>query len=68
MAVDSADKRFSMMGLCLPFVRMLPVPDGGFTVFGDRMQFLMQYRGIAPSGLPVVVAGDLSLRRRMMVR
>ena len=52
MAVDTATKRYSMLGIDLPFVRLYPVPDGTVSAT-DRQQFVWKYSGIAfgaPSG------------------
>ncbi len=42
MAIDSATKRFSMMGRGMPWSRPLPVPSGGFDRAG-RLQLLAVY-------------------------
>lgn len=53
MAVDTADERYSLISMCLPFGRTLHVPDG--TIGGDDRQFfLLLYVGIL-FGEPVVV-------------
>ena len=51
MAVDTRDKRFSMMGLGSPVPRVLPNPDG---TIGDqdRAMFIYLYHGIALGGAP----------------
>lgn len=49
MAVDTRNKRFSMMMLALPFGRVLPNPDGGFAQ-GDYEQLLLGYAGVQFSG------------------
>lgn len=46
MAVDTANKRASLMSLGRPFVPRLPRPDGGFTTAGDRAQLEYRYTGI----------------------
>ena len=46
MAVDTRNKRASMMSLGRPWVPRLPLPDGGFTTAGDRAQLEFRYRGI----------------------
>lgn len=51
MAIDSADKRFSILGLCGYTVR--PVPDGTIGT-ADRLQWLGLYRGIA-AAVPDVI-------------
>lgn len=47
MAIDSRDKRFSMMGLNRSIGPMMPNPDGGFASQGDRFQLLGLYRSAA---------------------
>lgn len=42
MAVDSRDKRFSLMGLTLPAPCVFPDPDGALG-YADRMQFIFLY-------------------------
>lgn len=43
MAVDIRDKRMSMIGLALPFLFVLPQPEGSIGA-GDRFQLLWLYR------------------------
>ena len=43
MAIDSPDKRYSLIGLMNPWKRMLPVPDGGFTTQSDRQELIYLY-------------------------
>ena len=45
MAVDSRDKRMSLIGLAAPVPAVLPNPDGAFSQ-GDRQQLLWGYPGI----------------------
>jgi hypothetical protein len=45
MAVDTATKRYAMMGLCAPHRFVAPVPDGTIGA-ADRQQFLYGYPGI----------------------
>lgn len=47
MAVDSRDKRFSMMGISHPTRPLMPVPDGAFSTKLDRYQLLGLYRSAA---------------------
>ena len=56
MAVDTANKRFSLLGFSqgrgFPYV--LPIPDNSFNA-GDRYQLVHLYQGIsldAPTGTP----------------
>lgn len=44
MAIDSRDKRFSMLGGHRK--RIMPNPDGDFANVGDRQHLLGFYRGI----------------------
>ena len=44
MPVDTANKRYSLLGLGLDSLRLRPIPDGAFT-FGDREHLLPLYRG-----------------------
>lgn len=54
MAIDTRNKRFSMMSLSMPFLgRDLPVADGTITQ-EDRQQFLWGYAGIVWAGGVVV--------------
>lgn len=66
MAVDTRDKRASLMSLGRPWVPRLPLPDGGFTTAGDRAQLEYRYRGIVDGGAPpaAVVLFIPTLRRR----
>lgn len=43
MAVDTAAKRYSMIGFLQPLKRMLPIPDGGFSTQEDRQQLEYLY-------------------------
>lgn len=52
MAIDTATKRYSVIGFDLPFVRMFPVPDGTISAT-DRQGWLWKYTGIAFSA-PVI--------------
>lgn len=52
MAVDTRNKRMSMIGLASPVPRVLPNPDGAFTA-PDRQQLLYEYSGIANVTPPV---------------
>jgi hypothetical protein len=45
MAVDTASKRYAMLGLCAPHRFVAPVPDGTIAQ-ADRQQFLYGYPGI----------------------
>lgn len=59
MAVDTANKRYSMIGIGSPVPRLLPVPDGAFDA-ADRSMLLYLYHGITPVVVvPVTVAVSL---------
>lgn len=62
MAVDTRDKRFSMINLCLPFGRNLPAPDGTIDA-EDRPFFLLLYVGIL-LGVPVAPVGGPGRKER----
>jgi len=47
MAVDTRDKRFSMLGFGRGFFMSAPNPDGGFASAGDRAMLAYLYSGIA---------------------
>lgn len=51
MAVDTRDKRMSLICLSLPFGRVLPDPDGGFTTSAERAQlnYLYAFGADAPA-------------------
>jgi hypothetical protein len=51
MAVDTRDKRFSMMGFSLPIPKVLANPDGTIDS-ADRYQMLYLYSGISLAGAP----------------
>lgn len=62
MAVDTANKRYSMFLLAMPFGRVLPIPDGAiFDV--DRQHYAFLYRGIS-----LVATMLLALERGIMRR
>jgi hypothetical protein len=66
MALDSADKRFSMIGVGLDFLRVRPTPDGTVDTT-DRLHFLPLYRGIAASILTTAIA-DITVRAKAFIR
>lgn len=45
VAIDTVSKRRSILGLCSPTVRPLPIPDGTFSQ-GDRQHLALMYSGI----------------------
>jgi len=46
MAIDTAKKRFSIMGLANPTLKLV-IPDGSGVDQGDKQTFLDMYSGIA---------------------
>ena len=58
MAVDTREKRFSLIGYGLPFRLTLPVADGSFDV-GDRLHLLGLYAGIVPATVNDVLGGRI---------
>jgi len=52
MAIDTAEKRFSMMGIGMPFIRK-PIPQGALGKPG-RATMLDLYSGIALTALVVI--------------
>lgn len=53
MAVNTRDRRFSMLGLGLDALRVRPNPDGTISTT-DRLHLLPLYRGIAAAGPSVI--------------
>lgn len=47
MAVDTRDKRFSMIGIGSALFKAMPNPDGGFASAADRQMLAYTYSGIA---------------------
>lgn len=64
MAIDSRDKRFSMMGLSHSVGVLMPNPDGAFSDKGDRYQLLGLYRSSATA---VTVATNSVWRKTVNV-
>lgn len=58
MAVDSRNKRFSMLGLALAFISVFPNPDGTL-VAADRAQYLWLYPGISLSVVAELAADEI---------
>ena len=50
MAVDTRDKRFSLISLSQPIHWFAPNPDGAFDTEQDRGQLVYMYSGITASG------------------
>lgn len=57
MAVDTRNKRFSLLGLAVPILLVLPAPDAAINQ-ADRQQLAYCYAGIAADS-PVVVENDV---------
>lgn len=60
MAVDTRDKRFSLIGFGSPTPRVLPIADGTFSA-ADRAMLLYLYHGLTLGAVavPVTVAFTL---------
>ena len=69
MAVDTRDKRFSIMGLGQPTPSVLPLPDGAIDT-SDRSFFIFLYSGIAlgAGSLLTILNFSRGLMRGMMSR
>lgn len=64
MAVDTPEKRRSMMSLSLPLWDSLPVADGSFDD-GDRAHLLGFYSGIPFAGAPPIAPVNTLMRDLM---
>ena len=62
MAVDTADKRYSMMGLAAPGRLVMPEPDGDISSLVDRQHLLGLYRGIEVETAEVIYANLVTAR------
>lgn len=58
MAVDTRDKRFSLISFGSPIPNVLPNPDGSFNA-ADRAMLIFLYHGLALSAPVVVVVPTL---------
>jgi len=58
VAVDSRDKRFSMVGLGSPVPSVFPDPDNTISVY-DRAQYLWLYAGLDISSAVTAVLADV---------
>jgi hypothetical protein len=56
MALDTRDKRFSAMGMALPFVQVLPDPNDDIDA-EDRAQALFLYRMTLSTVVSVIYTG-----------
>ena len=59
MAIDTRDRRASVLGLALGLALVLPNPDGLALDQGDRQQTAFCYRGIS-AGVEAIVPADYS--------
>lgn len=58
MAIDTAAKRYSMIGFGSPTPRLLPIPDGALSA-ADRAMLLYLYQGLslgAVAAAPTIAA------------
>jgi len=55
MAVDTRDKRMSLIGLALPVPRVLPNPDNSITAPDRAMLLFLYYMTLAAPVIPVVI-------------
>jgi hypothetical protein len=58
MAVDTANKRMSVVGFALPFRTVAPIPDGSLAAVADREQVAHSYAGIAASAPAIGVTSS----------
>lgn len=69
MAVDTRDKRASVIGLDAPHTHVFPNPDGSLANANDRGHMAMKYSGIAAD--PPADVGGIRLvfkrRRRLLM-
>lgn len=64
MAIDTATKRCSVIGVGSPVPRLLAVPDGAIAA-QDRQELAFLYWGIAAT-TPVVVVGSVCLTETVL--
>ena len=67
MAVDTASRRYAMMGLFAPHRFVAPVPDGTIAQ-ADRQQFLYGYPGILWSEPESIASGYVLALARIRPR
>lgn len=63
MAVDTANKRYSMIGLGAPVPSLLPVPDGSITGV-DKLHLIYLYSGISAQVVAVRLSKMVNARFR----
>lgn len=66
MAVDTRDKRMSMITLCSPVPMVLPNPDGAIGT-PDRAMLLWLYHGITLLAITTAAIVDLTLATRSVM-
>lgn len=64
MAIDTRDKRSSVLMVALEFGRVFPNPDGDLTTGGDRLHLSYLYRGITVT-ISVLMALERGIHRRI---
>jgi hypothetical protein len=67
MAIDTANKRASVIGFALAFRLVAPTPDGSLASAADREQLAQSYAGIAadpPPNAPLDGFWIINTRRR----
>lgn len=62
MAVDTRNKRFSLLAFGKPLPYVMPNPDGSFANANDRAQLVYLYHGLTPAA-----AGGGTLFTRMLL-
>lgn len=71
MAVGTPNKRGSLLGLSLPFGRVLPVPDGALDEEAERLQFIGLYAfgdtTVPPSSGVYVLSETLACLYRLRI-
>jgi hypothetical protein len=61
VAIDTRNRRASVIGYKLPMGRVFPNPDGSLTA-PDRQQLTGEYPGIAVGAPPATSGADMMLR------
>lgn len=63
MAVDTANKRYSVIGLGIPVPSLLPVPDGSITD-EDKLHLIYLYSGISAQVAAIRLSQTVNARFR----
>lgn len=66
MAIDTRDKRFSMLAIGSGLFKAMPNPDGGFGSAADRQMLAYMYSGIVADA-PTVSASSFGTNIRSAV-